>query len=46
VEVSPQLNIWAGIRKYELRDLEEPELEWLAAELSRWLKIPVERQKV
>jgi serine/threonine protein kinase len=46
VEVSPQLNIWAGNRKYELRDLQEPELEWLAAELSRWLKIPVERQKV
>jgi len=46
VEVSPQLNIWAGIRKYELKDLQEPELEWLAAELSRWLKIPVERQKV
>ena len=46
VEVSPQLNIWAGNRKYELKDLQEPELEWLAAELSRWLKIPVERQKV
>ena len=46
VEVSPQLNVWAGNRKYELKDLQEPELEWLAAELSRWLKIPVERQKV
>jgi serine/threonine protein kinase len=46
VKVSPQLNIWAGNRKYELKDLQEPELEWLAAELSRWLKIPVERQKV
>jgi hypothetical protein len=46
VEVSPQLNIWAGIRKYELKDLQEPELEWLAVELSRWLQIPVERQKV
>ncbi|HIK19766.1 MAG TPA: serine/threonine protein kinase [Synechococcus sp. M44_DOE_062] len=46
VEVRPQLNIWAGNRKYELKDLQEPELEWLAAELSRWLKIPVERQKV
>jgi hypothetical protein len=46
VEVSPQLNIWAGNRKYELKDLQEPELEWLAVELSRWLQIPVERQKV
>jgi serine/threonine protein kinase len=46
VEVSPQLNVWAGNRKYELKDLQEPELEWLAAELSRWLQIPVERQKV
>jgi hypothetical protein len=46
---SPQLNIWAGNRKYELGariPLQEPELEWLAAELSRWLQIPVERQKV
>ena len=46
---SPQLNIWAGNRKYELGagiPLQEPELEWLASELSRWLKIPVERQKV
>lgn len=46
VEVSPQLNIWAGNRKYELKDLQEPEVEWLASELSRWLQIPVERQKV
>lgn len=49
VEVSPQLNIWAGNRKYELGagiPLQEPELEWLASELSRWLQIPVERQKV
>ena len=46
VEVSPQLNIWAGNHKYELKDLQEPELEWLAVELSRWLQIPVERQKV
>jgi serine/threonine protein kinase len=46
VEVSPQLNVWAGNRKYELKDLQEPELEWLAVELSRWLQIPVERQKV
>ncbi|MFS8883752.1 serine/threonine protein kinase, partial [Synechococcus sp. R55.3] len=30
VEVSPQLNVWAGNRKYELKDLQEPELEWLA----------------
>ncbi|MFT0788992.1 serine/threonine protein kinase [Synechococcus sp. H55.10] len=44
-EVCPQLNIWAGNRKYELKNLQEPELEWLASELSRWLKIPIERQK-
>ncbi len=49
VEVKPQLNIWAGNRKYELGagiPLQEPELEWLASELSRWLKIPIERQKI
>ncbi|MFS8907465.1 serine/threonine protein kinase, partial [Synechococcus sp. OH2] len=45
VEVSPRLNIWAGIRKYELTGLQEPELEWLAAELSHWLKIPIERRE-
>jgi len=39
------LNIWAGIRKYELTDLLEPELEWLASELSHWLKIPIERRE-
>jgi serine/threonine protein kinase len=46
---SPQLNIWAGNRKYELGagiPLQEPEVEWLASELSRWLQIPVERRKV
>ncbi|MEN9223218.1 MAG: hypothetical protein Q6M04_12355, partial [Thermostichus sp. BF3_bins_97] len=47
VEVTPQLNIWAGNRKYELGagiPLQEPELEWLASELSRWLQVPIERQ--
>ncbi len=46
VEVGPQLNIWVGVRKYELKDLQDPELEWLAAELSYWLQVPVEKKKV
>lgn len=43
VEVKPQINIWAGTHKYELGSsiLSEPELDWLAYELSKWLKMPI-----
>lgn len=44
VEVKPQLNIWVGTQKYELGAnglLSEPELDWLAQELSDWLGIPI-----
>jgi serine/threonine protein kinase len=44
VEVKPQLLIWAGTRKYgyfDNRALNEPELEWLAKELSLWLNLPI-----
>jgi serine/threonine protein kinase len=47
VEVKPQINIWAGAKKYELAGselLSEPELEWLAAELGDWLGIPITRK--
>jgi serine/threonine protein kinase len=50
-EVNPQLIIWAGVQKYvlngkyetvdSLHSLTEPELEWLAHELSVWLEIPI-----
>jgi serine/threonine protein kinase len=39
VKVNPSLRIWAGNQKYELNTtyLTEPELDWLAQELSQWL---------
>ena len=40
----PSLAIWAGTQKYELRGnppLTTPELDWLAYELSAWLKLPI-----
>lgn len=46
-EVKPQINIWAGTHKYELGDnglLSEPELDWLAHELSDWLGLPIVRK--
>lgn len=40
----PHITIWAGDQKYELKGtpaLTKPELDWLAYELSTWLKLPV-----
>lgn len=46
-QVSAQLEIWAGVRKYQLGDItviqSEAELEWLAHELSDWLDMPIQR---
>ncbi|MBD2346154.1 serine/threonine protein kinase [Anabaena subtropica] len=46
-QVSAQLEIWAGVRKYQLGDTtviqSEAELEWLAHELSDWLNLPIQR---
>lgn len=39
-EVKAQINIWAGIKKFEIGGnglLSEIELDWLAHELSDWL---------
>jgi serine/threonine protein kinase len=44
VEVKPQLLIWAGTRKYGYFGsgmLSQPELDWLAQELSLWLNLPI-----
>jgi len=45
VYVPMALTIWVGIKKYTIGDLfsrlSEPEIEWLAAELSQWLGIPI-----
>lgn len=47
-QVSAQLEIWAGVRKYQLGDItviqSEAELEWLASELSDWLNLPIHRE--
>jgi hypothetical protein len=50
----PKLIIWAGVYKYELNGqktmwgklLTEPELEWLAHELSEWLEMPITREEL
>jgi serine/threonine protein kinase len=48
-QVPAQLDIWAGVQKYEIGInngivKSEVELEWLAHELSDWLDIPITRQ--
>ncbi|BCX08339.1 MAG: serine/threonine protein kinase [Fischerella sp.] len=46
VKVPPQINIWAGIKKFELGGgdrLTIPELDWLAHNLSSWLNLPITR---
>ena len=43
-KLGPQINIWAGIQKFEIGCgglLSEPELDWLAHELSDWLELPI-----
>jgi serine/threonine protein kinase len=39
--VEPNLTIWAGEEKYDLEHLTSAELDWLAYELSHWLKLPL-----
>jgi serine/threonine protein kinase len=45
VYVPMALTIWAGTKEYtiggQFSGLSEPEIEWLAAELSQWLGIPI-----
>lgn len=44
IEVKPQLLVWAGTRKYGCfggSTLSQPELNWLAQELSDWLDLPI-----
>lgn len=49
VEVSSQLILWAGVHKYEFSGRNgftdsEPEIEWLAHELSDWLGLPLTKE--
>jgi serine/threonine protein kinase len=45
VEEQSKLIIWLGARQYEIGGnfsfISDPEIEWLAAELSNWLNIPI-----
>ncbi|MCC5616233.1 serine/threonine protein kinase [Nostoc sp. CHAB 5836] len=46
IAVPPQLDIWVGVKKYQLGGTggvikSEAELEWLAHELSDWLGLPI-----
>ncbi|MCU0565417.1 MAG: serine/threonine protein kinase [Oculatellaceae cyanobacterium Prado106] len=44
VKVQPKLVLWLGTRSLnisEMTHLSEPELQWLAQELSDWLQIPI-----
>jgi serine/threonine protein kinase len=42
VTIPASLSIWAGKRQYNLNfNITEPELAWLASELSEWLDLPV-----
>ncbi|MEJ1931602.1 serine/threonine-protein kinase [Nostoc sp. NIES-2111] len=47
-QVTAQLEIWTGVKKYQLGQntniQSEAELEWLAQELSDWLNLPIERE--
>jgi Protein kinase domain len=48
VLVKPTLLIWAGAQKYGCfggNSITQPELEWLAQELSNWLNLPVDREE-
>lgn len=39
--------IWAGMQEYQFGHyLTEPEIEWLAAELSDWLNLPIQAKKL
>ncbi|BAZ53095.1 serine/threonine protein kinase [Nostoc sp. NIES-4103] len=49
VYIMPQLVIWAGVHKYQLAGSDgiitsDPEIEWIAQELSDWLGIPITRE--
>lgn len=48
IEVKPQVNIWAGTKKFGIGGgglVSEIELGWLANELSDWLGLPVIREE-
>lgn len=48
VTVPPEINIWAGTKKFTLGggdSLTPPELDWLAQDLSNWLNLPITKEQ-
>lgn len=46
IKEEPSLIVWGGTKPYQLcseKIIKEPELDWLAQELSNWLGLPVRR---
>ncbi|MBD3882785.1 serine/threonine protein kinase [Phormidium tenue FACHB-886] len=44
-EVQAKIILWAGTQKFEFGEfLSDPELDWLAQELSDWLGLPIDRE--
>ncbi|MEA5511378.1 serine/threonine-protein kinase [Crocosphaera sp. UHCC 0190] len=43
IEVPASLAIWGGHQEYTLK-LSDPELDWLAHELSNWLDLPIKKK--
>jgi hypothetical protein len=47
VREAPQLIVWAGTKQYKLcseKLITDPELDWLAQEVSDWLRLPITRE--
>ncbi|GAB1541920.1 serine/threonine-protein kinase [Scytonema sp. NUACC21] len=49
IEIPPKLTIWAGVNEYQLGGRKgltysEPEIQWLAYELSDWLGLPLTQE--
>ena len=46
IKEEPRLVVWGGTKQYQLSSekvIKEPELDWLAQELSNWLELPITR---
>jgi hypothetical protein len=44
----PQIIIWSGVQKHTLptSGFSEPEIDWIAYEISQWLDLPIDRTKI
>lgn len=47
VREAPQLIVWVGTKKYKLcseKLITDPELDWLAQQVSYWLRLPITKE--